>query len=82
MGAMKPCPTSWCGTGKPHKITVSEIAHEIVDAIRAECRPGAIPTNELKLRAFADAYTLFDVTPSEGLHLRISERVRVLLAQN
>ena len=77
---MKPCPTRRCGTGKP--LTVSEIADEIVDAIRAECRPGTAPTNELTLRAFADAYTLYDLAASEGLHLRISERVRVLLNQN
>jgi hypothetical protein len=77
---MKPCPTSWCGTGKQPVVDVRAIAQEITEAIRAECAPGKTPTPELMLRAFCDAYELYGLSPSACEHQHIAARVGALMS--
>jgi hypothetical protein len=60
-------------------IDIPAIAHEIAGAIQACCAPGTIPSSELLLREFVNAYELFGISPSEADHQQIADRVRALI---
>jgi hypothetical protein len=60
-------------------IDITVIAHEIADAILAECAPGTIPSHTLMVREFTSAYELFDISPCERDHQQIADLVGELM---
>jgi hypothetical protein len=60
-------------------IDIPALAQEIAASIMAGCSPGAIPSHALMLDRFVSAYERFGLSPSEGQHQQIADRVRALI---
>jgi hypothetical protein len=58
---------------------IPAIAHEIAASIMAGCAPGAISSHALMLDRFVSAYERFGLSPSEGQHQDIADRVGALI---
>jgi hypothetical protein len=66
---------------KPLKEDYSMVALEIANAILAATAPGTIPSHELLLKSFVDAYETFGLSDAdiEHQHQAISDQVRALI---
>jgi hypothetical protein len=54
--------------------SINAVATEIAAAVMASCAPGTLPTSEMLLQKFCDAYK--DAVPSDFVHRRVCDIVR------